>query len=389
MRALLTLARAAARARRAAQRRRGLQAAGLRASRRRAGGAGLDVHEPPPSTGAVKRLRDLGARLLPELTLEASSSSASTLPLLLVWGDRDRMVSHEGARHVLGAAERPLRALEGVGHCPQLEDPSALHRPADGLPRREPLGRGAATPRAAARSRGLLAPTCPGAGRRPRHAMDLIPSPERVSTAAANAFDMVFRGGVADLRRTPAQIIGEAPQRIVYRYLPPDERRPARPAGPARPAAGRAGVCFDLRRGCSLAEHLIAAGHPTYVVEYGDIAFSDKDLGLEYWVRDVLPNAIRRGQRGRRRPARAAARLVPGRDHVAARAGRRRLAAGRVGRARREPVRLPPGAAHGADPRRREHHQRLPRHRALPRARRRARPARQARLPAHRRSTST
>ena len=38
--------------------------------------------------------------------------------------------------------------------------------------------------------------------------MELIPSPERVSSAAANAFDMVFRGGVADLRRTTGEGTG-------------------------------------------------------------------------------------------------------------------------------------------------------------------------------------
>ena len=36
-----------------------------------------------------------------------------------------------------------------------------------------------------------------------------------------------------------------------------------------------------------------SGGHPTYLVEYGAIAYSDRDLGLEFWVRDVLPNAIR------------------------------------------------------------------------------------------------
>jgi polyhydroxyalkanoate synthase len=47
--------------------------------------------------------------------------------------------------------------------------------------------------------------------------MQLIPTPDSVSLAAANVFDMVFRGGVADLRRTPAQIVDEAPKRTVYR----------------------------------------------------------------------------------------------------------------------------------------------------------------------------
>ena len=78
-----------------------------------------------PSTGAVKRLRDLGARLLPELTLEGFELERIAVPVLLVWGDRDRMVSHQGARHVLGAvSEARYVELEGCGHCPQLEEPA-------------------------------------------------------------------------------------------------------------------------------------------------------------------------------------------------------------------------------------------------------------------------
>ena len=51
--------------------------------------------------------------------------------------------------------------------------------------------------------------------------------------------------------------------------------------------------CFDLRRGCSLAEHLLRGGPPTYLVDYGEIEFSDRTLGLEHWVDDVDPEAIR------------------------------------------------------------------------------------------------
>ncbi len=123
--------------------------------------------------------------------------------------------------------------------------------------------------------------------------MELLPTPEKVGNAAANAFDMVFRGGVADLRRTPAQIISEAPKQVVYRYLPQhDEPQHDLPVLLIPPLAAPT-ISFDLRRGCSLAEHLIATGHPTYLVEYGSIAFSDRDLGLEFWVREVIPNAIR------------------------------------------------------------------------------------------------
>jgi polyhydroxyalkanoate synthase subunit PhaC len=125
--------------------------------------------------------------------------------------------------------------------------------------------------------------------------VQLIPTPDSVSLAAANVFDMLFRGGVADLRRTPARIIDEAPKRTIYRYLPPDDDLPHRalPLLLVPPLAAPA-TCFDLRRGCSLAEHMLQAGHRTYMVEYGHIAFSDRDLGLEHWVDDIVPNAIRR-----------------------------------------------------------------------------------------------
>jgi polyhydroxyalkanoate synthase len=41
-----------------------------------------------------------------------------------------------------------------------------------------------------------------------------------------------------------------------------------------------------------VAEHLISLGHPTYLVDYGPIGFADRQLGLEHWVEDVIPNAV-------------------------------------------------------------------------------------------------
>src|SRR4029079_3725514 len=105
--------------------------------------------------------------------------------------------------------------------------------------------------------------------------VQLIPTPGSGSQAPAIVFTMVFRGGVAALRRTPAQIIEEAPKRTIYRYLPPDDDLPHRalPLLLVPPLAAPA-ACFDLRRGCSLAGHMLNAGHRTYLLEYGHIAFS-------------------------------------------------------------------------------------------------------------------
>ncbi len=51
-------------------------------------------------------------------------------------------------------------------------------------------------------------------------------------------------------------------------------------------------LCFDLRRGCSLVEHLVDAGRPTYLVEYGEVSFANRSLGMEHWVDEVVPAAI-------------------------------------------------------------------------------------------------
>src|SRR3954469_24706152 len=113
-----------------------------------------------------------------------------------------------------------------------------------------------------------------------------------VVSAGANAWDLYLGRGVAEMHPTSTAIIDEGPQRTVRRYLrrgwSPSHATPVLLVPPlAAPA-----WCFDLRRGCSLAEHLLARGYPAYVVDYGAISFSDRALGLEHWVDDVIPNAI-------------------------------------------------------------------------------------------------
>ena len=111
--------------------------------------------------------------------------------------------------------------------------------------------------------------------------------------SAANAWDLTVGGGVADLSRTPSSIIDEGPQRTVRRYRAPDRPRPLRhaPVLLVPPLAAPAS-CFDLRKGCSIVEHLLARGYPTYLVDYGAISFNDRDLGLEHWVNEVIPKAV-------------------------------------------------------------------------------------------------
>jgi pimeloyl-ACP methyl ester carboxylesterase len=66
---------------------------------------------------------EIARRLIPELR-EPFQLDRITTPVLLVWGDRDRLVFHHGAHRVLETVpEARLELLEGIGHCPQVEAP--------------------------------------------------------------------------------------------------------------------------------------------------------------------------------------------------------------------------------------------------------------------------
>ena len=70
---------------------------------------------------AVAGYLDVGRRLLPELH-DCFHLERVRVPVLLVWGDRDRMVPHRGSRKVVEALpDTTYELLEGIGHCPQVE----------------------------------------------------------------------------------------------------------------------------------------------------------------------------------------------------------------------------------------------------------------------------
>jgi polyhydroxyalkanoate synthase len=123
--------------------------------------------------------------------------------------------------------------------------------------------------------------------------MRLLPDPEQLVDSAATAWDLYLGPGVADLRPTPSSIVHEGPQCTVRRHR--SRRRPRADRAPILliPPLAAPASCFDLQRGCSLVEHLSSLGYPTYVVDYGPISFGDRALGLEHWVEDVLPTAIK------------------------------------------------------------------------------------------------
>ncbi len=122
--------------------------------------------------------------------------------------------------------------------------------------------------------------------------MDLIPKPDQVIAAAQNLAHTALYGGLADLRPMPRSLIAEGPRRDVYHYRPTPGAVPeGDPVLLVTPLAAPS-TCFDLRRDCSLVEHLVRRGHPTYLVEYGQVSFKDRNLGMEHWIDTVVPTAI-------------------------------------------------------------------------------------------------
>src|SRR5215218_2773266 len=123
--------------------------------------------------------------------------------------------------------------------------------------------------------------------------MDLIPKPDQVVAAASNVAHQVLYGGLADLRPMPRTLIDEGTLREVYHYRPAAKVvEQGDPVLLVTPLAAPA-ICYDLRRGCSLVEHFVTGGRPTYLLEYGEVSFRNRNRGMEHWIDEVVPTAIR------------------------------------------------------------------------------------------------
>ncbi len=71
----------------------------------------------------VARILNTGHRLLQELH-EPYELARISVPVVVVWGDRDRLVFHRGAEQILATVPGArLELLPGIGHCPQVEAP--------------------------------------------------------------------------------------------------------------------------------------------------------------------------------------------------------------------------------------------------------------------------
>lgn len=120
--------------------------------------------------------------------------------------------------------------------------------------------------------------------------MRLIPAPRDIQKATENVVDRVLNGRLADVTPLPGTVILDRPQCHVSRFS--QSKRSGEPVLFVPPLAAPAFV-FDMRRGCSYAEYMVDQGFDTYLLDYGAISFNERHLGLENWIEEFIPDAVR------------------------------------------------------------------------------------------------
>jgi polyhydroxyalkanoate synthase len=99
----------------------------------------------------------------------------------------------------------------------------------------------------------------------------------------------------APIGRTPREAIWTLNKATLYRYTPvlPAEKRHPVPLLLVFALMNRASI-LDLRPGNSFVEHMLQRGYDVYLIDWGAPGPEDSHLGLEDYVLDYLPRAIRK-----------------------------------------------------------------------------------------------
>ena len=111
-----------------------------------------------------------------------------------------------------------------------------------------------------------------------------------VGKAARNAWSLFVADGIAPPHRTPSVIVGDGRHRTLRRFGPEDGGPPVLLVTPLAASP----TCFDLMPEQSLVQHLLELGRSVFLVEYGEMTSEDRELGLEFWIDDVVPEAVAR-----------------------------------------------------------------------------------------------
>ena len=129
-------------------------------------------------------------------------------------------------------------------------------------------------------------------------------------TEVQQLLEHVWGGGQADSSRTPSSVLAEGPIDCTVReHELPSAARPEALPVLLVPPMGSPAACMDRRRDHSLAGFLVQSGKADVLARLWlrKHAVDQESLGLEHWIDEVVPTAIRdvlRGQQRTTRPAR-------------------------------------------------------------------------------------
>lgn len=125
--------------------------------------------------------------------------------------------------------------------------------------------------------------------------------PETVSAPVAtatrvwsNVRTLLTAGHLADTSRMPRTVLRRGEGFLVQRYEPLPGVEPVADAAPVLlvPPLGAPDFAFDLRRGASLVEDLLAAGREVHIVTYPTDVPRGGRRGIELWVDEIVPTAV-------------------------------------------------------------------------------------------------
>ncbi len=115
---------------------------------------------------------------------------------------------------------------------------------------------------------------------------------------ATTLWALTVGGGIRPERRTPHVQVGDGPHRALLRFADDEALAAARNAGGTPvllvPPIAAPATCYDLSEEYSLVRHFADTGRVPYVVDFGEIGFGDRHMGLEDFALDIIPQAISR-----------------------------------------------------------------------------------------------
>lgn len=115
---------------------------------------------------------------------------------------------------------------------------------------------------------------------------------------AENLWALTLGDGIRPVERTPHVVVADGPHRTLRRYSDDGARSAAAVPGAAPvlliPPIAAPATCYDLAPDISVVAHLAATGRVPYVLDFGEMTYTDRGLGFEDFALDIIPEAIGR-----------------------------------------------------------------------------------------------